>query len=420
MTTPRNRSAKSASRFRRHGQRPVTVTSALPGKATARRVVAVTVAGALALSGCGFKGLYSAPLPGGADLGSHPFTVTAYFADVLDLVPQSAVKVNDVPVGKVTAISLSRCKDAGTHTNWCAKVKLKVNGSVNLPSNSHAEVQQTSLLGEKYVQLIAPASNPAGSRLQDGSAIQFVDTKSAPEAEQVLGALSLILNKGGLNQIQNIAHELNLALGKPERQQAVRSLITDLTTFTGTLDAQKDDITTALDSIDQLAITLNRQKQVLEDALDTFPDALRVLNQERGKLVTLLTSLSNLGSVATRVINATQQELVTSLKALDPVVTRLAAAGDDFPKSLRILGTFPFPLGLTRTFIRGDYANLDAVFDLSLTDQLCGLLPAPLGTIFCNLPGSINSKQSSNNKATKAANGSSSARLEPMLIGAGR
>jgi phospholipid/cholesterol/gamma-HCH transport system substrate-binding protein len=395
------------------------------------RMAALVAAGALTLSGCGFNGLYSAPLPGGADLGSHPFTVTAYFQDVLDLVPQSAVKVNDVAVGKVTAISLSRCTDGGT-SHWCAKVKMSVNGSVQLPSNSHAEVQQTSLLGEKYVQLIAPAADASATPLHDGSSIPFVDTRSAPEVEQVLGALSLVLNNGGLTQIQNIAHELNLALGTPQRRQAVRSLITDLNTFMGTLDSQKNDITNALDSIDTLARTLNQQKQVLVDALDTFPRALRVLNAERGKLVTLLSSLSNLGSVATRVIDSTQEQLVASLKALDPVVTRLAATGSNFPESLRIAGTFPFPLGLTRTFIRGDYANLDAVFDLSLTDQLCGALPPPLGTVFCNLPTSINSKHQGQRggaakqpakqpaRGGKQGNSAGSTRLSPMLIGAGR
>jgi phospholipid/cholesterol/gamma-HCH transport system substrate-binding protein len=381
-----------------------------------RRIAAVLVAGALTLSGCGFKGLYSAPLPGGADLGDHPYSVTAYFANVLDLVPQSAVKVNDVAVGKVTGISLTDCTARNTTVKaWCAKVKMSVNGSVDLPANSHASVQQTSLLGEKYVSLIPPTTDPSTTRLKGGSRIAFVDTTSAPEVEQVLGALSLLLNNGGLSQIRNIAEELNKALGSPERQQAVRSFINQLTTFTGTLNSQKTDITTALDRIDVLAATLNRQKRILTDALDTFPQALKVLSQERSHLVTLLSSLSNLGTVATRVINSTQQGLVSSLKALDPVVTRLAAAGSDFPKALRIMGTFPFPLGLTRQIIRGDYANLDAVLNLSLTDQLCGVLPPPLGTIFCNLPGSQNSKQ-----AATTPSGKKASPLSPMLVGAGK
>jgi phospholipid/cholesterol/gamma-HCH transport system substrate-binding protein len=391
---------------------------------TARRLaLAAATAGALTLSGCGFS-LYNAQLPGGANLGSHPYTVYAYFDNVLDLVPQSSVKVNDVTRGKVTAVSLStddpKCKTVtGVQSHWCAKVKMSINGAVDdLPLNSHAEIQQTSLLGEKYVALIPPVRNASTTMLHNGSAIPFVSTASAPDVEQVLGALSLLLNNGGFSQIQVIAQELNKALGTPERRQAARDLITDLTTFLGTLDAQKNDITTALDSIDQLAKTLNQQKQVLTDALDTFPQALHVLNQDRGQLVTLLSSLSNLGTVATHVINATQQELVASLQALDPVVSRLAATGSAFPKSLRILGTFPFPLGTTRQIIRGDYANLDAVLNLSLTDQLCGLLPPPLGTIFCNLPGSANSKPKTGTATAKQPAATPNS-LPPMLIGAG-
>jgi phospholipid/cholesterol/gamma-HCH transport system substrate-binding protein len=345
-----------------------------------RRLLALAVASTTVLSGCGFSGLYSAPLPGGADLGDHPYTVTIQFADVLDLVPQSAVKVNDVAVGKVTKVSLQDCRDPATGASiWCARVKVQVNGSVDLPANARAAVQQTSLLGEKYVALIKPDSGASGTRLRDGALIPISRTTSAPEVEEVLGALSLLLNNGGLAQIKQIAVELDKALGTTQRQQAVRSLLTQLNTFVGTLDDQKDDITTALTNIDRLAATLNRQKAVLTEALDTYPAALRVLSQERGKLVTLLRSLSNLGTVATRVINSTQTDLVSSLKSLKPVLLQLTAAGSALPKSLRILGTFPFPLGTTRQIVKGDYANLDLTVDLNLTSELCGILSCPAG-----------------------------------------
>ena len=385
------------------------------------RLAGLLAVAALLLTSCGFKGLYSAPLPGGADLGDHPYTLTSYFADVLDLVPQSSVKVNDVAEGKVTAISLTDCKVPGTSVKqWCAKVKMEINSEVKLPANSHAEIQQTSLLGEKYVALIAPAAADASSRqLKNGSQISFADTKSAAEAEQVLGALSLLLNNGGLTQIQVIAKELNKAVGTPARQAALRDLVStggSLQTFLRTLDQQKDQITTALDSINTLAGTLNQQKQVLVDALDTFPKALKVLAGERNQIVTLLTSLSHLGGVATRVITSTQQQLVTSLKSLDPVVTRLADAGSAFPKALRIAGTFPFPLGLSRQFVKGDYANLDAVLNFNLTDQLCGLLGAlgQAGQQVCNAVKPANAKD--RKLATQLDNGQ---KLAPMLVGAG-
>ncbi len=287
----------------------------------ARRAPSLARAGSLTLTGCGFKGLYSAPLPGGADLGNHPYTVTAYFADVLDLVPQSAVKVNDVAVGKVTAISLSDCA-VRHHGQDLVRQGQDRGQRLGRPAGQLARpsVQQTSLLGEKYVVADpagrAPAADPAAGRLADRVRRH---RRRRPRSSRCSARCRCCSTTAACSQIQNIATELNKALGSPERQQAVRSFITQLTTFTGTLDEQKNDITTALDRIDVLAATLNRQKQILTDALDTFPQALKVLSQERGQLVTLLSSLSNLGSVATRVINATQQDLVTSLKALDPV-----------------------------------------------------------------------------------------------------
>ena len=118
---------------------------------------------ALALTGCGgdsgFNGIYSIPLPGGANLGSHPYQVTAQFADAGDLVPQSAVMVNNVAVGRVTRIFLPQ-------GSWIASVTMLVNGSVSLPGNAIAEIEQSSLLGEQFVALSAPPgiAPPAGWR----------------------------------------------------------------------------------------------------------------------------------------------------------------------------------------------------------------------------------------------------------------
>jgi phospholipid/cholesterol/gamma-HCH transport system substrate-binding protein len=321
---------------------------------------------------------------------------------VLDLVPQSNVKVNDVAVGKVTDVKLS---------DWNAEVTVRVRSDIHLAANAVANVKQTSLLGEKYVDLEQPLAQPEG-RLKDAGTIPLSRTGTAPEVEEVLGALSLLLNNGGLQQVRTIARELNSALDGNE--STIRDLLGQLNTFVGTLDAQKQDIINALSSVDTLAQTLNRQKQVLTDALDTYPAALRVLSAERGKLTTLLTSLSNLGSVAGRVINATQQNLVTSLKSLAPSIEALVSAGDSFPQALKILGTFPFPLGTTRTLVKGDYANLFAYVNLDLGPILCqgGQLPPAL----CHLLGAPANPK----KPKLTTNSRPGVTLQPMVIGAGR
>ena len=73
--------------------------------ATTVRAAVGALLAALLLTGCDFD-VYELPLPGGADVGDDPITVTAEFHDVLDLVPQSTVKVNDVTVGQVTDVEL--------------------------------------------------------------------------------------------------------------------------------------------------------------------------------------------------------------------------------------------------------------------------------------------------------------------------
>jgi phospholipid/cholesterol/gamma-HCH transport system substrate-binding protein len=344
-------------------------------------VVAGLAAAAVTLSGCGFHGLYGANLPGGANLGGHPYKVVIYFDDVLDLVPQSAVKVNDVAVGRVESVRLSQPGDnTGDNATegWTARVTIEVNGSVHLPSNSSAAVKMTSLLGEKYVTLEAPSEQPATTDLHDGSVIPITRTNTAPEVEEVLGALSLLLNGGGLQQIHVITTELNKALAGNEG--AVRDMISQLNTFVGTLDGQKNDIINALQALDQLSVTLNQQRTTIETTLDTFPPALKILADERNDLVSMLSALSNLGGVATRVVNATQQNLVSSLKSLEPTLTQLEAAGTNLPKALKIAGTFPFPVGKTRDIVKGDYANLHLYLDMNLSNELCGLSKA-----LCNL-----------------------------------
>ena len=78
-------------------------------------------------AGCG--GLQNVPLPGGADIGANPYRITAEFSDVLELVPQSLVKVNDVSVGAIQTVQLAP-------DTWHAIVTMEVNRSVTLPANA--------------------------------------------------------------------------------------------------------------------------------------------------------------------------------------------------------------------------------------------------------------------------------------------
>jgi phospholipid/cholesterol/gamma-HCH transport system substrate-binding protein len=346
-----------------------------------RLVVVLTVVGLT--SGCGVLsgGLRGADLPGGADLGDHPYSVTIELGDVVDLVPQSLVKVADVPVGAVSGIAV----DPAT---WSARVTVEVNGDVRLPPNATAEVRTTSLLGEKFIELAAPAQGATGT-LAPGAVIPLARSGRAAEVEEVLGSLSMLLNGGGVAQIRTISTELNHALMGNEPQ--VRALLANLNTLVGALDSRKSEITRALEGVNRLSATLAARRGEITVALDDVRPGLAELDRQRAQLVDMLQSLDRLSGVATHVVNASRDDLLADLRTLSPTLTKLAASGQDLPDSLQVFGSFPFTDAAQKA-VAGDYTNLYLTVDLDLKDLLDNLarsnqpFPGPDTPLFNMLP----------------------------------
>ncbi|WP_327687206.1 MCE family protein [Streptomyces sp. NBC_00467] len=332
-----------------------------------RAVALATAMGSVLLTGCDFNGLYDVDLPGGAAADGNAYHVTADFRDVLDLVPQSAVKVNNVTVGAVEKVEL---------VGWHARVRLRIADDVKLPGNAVAELRQTSMLGEKYVALSPPFGIGASGRLTDGARIPLSRTGRNPEIEEVLSALSALLNGGGVAQLKTITVELNKAL--EGRENRIKDLLGELDTFIGGLDKQRKEIVRALKGIDRLAKLLAAEKKTIAQAVDTVPGALKVLADQRRDLTAMLTSLSELGKTGTKVINTSRADTVANLKSLQPILQQLNKAGSDLPNSLEILTTYPFPRNVTGA-IKGDYVNLKITADLDLASIYGNLAEEPPG-----------------------------------------
>ncbi|QNN51366.1 MCE family protein [Nocardioides mesophilus] len=337
------------------------------------RLVTLVAVGAVALTGCDFS-VYDVPLPGGADLGDDPYSVTVQFRDVLDLVPQSAVKVDDVTVGRVDSIDLD---------GYTAEVTVLLRGDVELPDNAVAEIRQTSLLGEKFVSLKVPPSGATPELLGDGDRIPLSRSGRNPEVEEVLGAMSLLLNGGGVAQLKTISVELNKAL--EGRETNVRGVLDQLDTFMGQLDQNKDSIVQAIESLNRLSKSLNRQKGAITTALDELPQALASIDRQRDDLVKMLRALSELSAVGTRVIRDSKEATIDSLEALAPTLTKLAEAGDALPKALQVFLTYPFVDAVVgknpaqaRNLHMGDYTNLAIQLDVKLTGQDANPIPDPV------------------------------------------
>ena len=311
---------------------------------------------ALALAGCGRGGLNSLPLPGVQGAGTGGFTVKAQMPDVDNLKQNSRVRVGDVNVGTVTGID---------RQDWHALVTMNLNGDFALPANATASLGQTSLLGSLHIELAVPTDAPPEGRLHQGSLIPLSAGKAYPSTEQTLAAASVLLNNGGLGQVQDISRALSTAFAG--REGDLRSLLSQLDTFIGRVNGQTDDIIRATDSLNGLVDQFAAQKPVIDKGLDTIPAALAVLNKERDNLIDAVTELGKFSALAADSVNQTKTSLVRELKDLGPVLESLGNAGKSITRSLNLITTFPFAKDSLTKWFRGDYANVSLVVDMTLS-----------------------------------------------------
>ena len=315
-------------------------------------------------------------LPGQVAVGDDGYTVEVHFDQIENLVPNSTVQKDNVVIGTVGEIRAE---------GWEAVVDLHLLDDVRLPADAVFSIGQKTLLGAQYVEVSVPAgptgTRPTDARLADGAVVPVAQTGTYPATEQVLGAVALLLNNGGLSQISTITGELSTALR--DRVPDTRGLVRHTDELLAVLDANRSEIVRALESLDSLSAGLRKDQEQIATAIDRITPGLKVLDQERNRLVKAVTRTSRTGARASEVIHASETALLANLDSLGPILTNLGQASESLPESLKIALTIPFPVMTTRNALRGDYANLFATLDLrdqSLLGSWLGLIGVPRTT----------------------------------------
>lgn len=330
-----------------------------PTMAVKRLVVGTVCAAALMLSiaGCSnWRGLNSVSLPGTEGGGPGAFDIQVQMPDITNLQPNSRVRVADVTVGTVTKVE---------RQDWHALLTLRLNREVNLPANATATIGQTSLLGSLHVELAPPTGSAPHGRLHQGSLIPLDNSATYPTTEQTLAAVSMLLNGGGLGQMQDITIALSTALRG--READLRNLINQIETFVARTNEQTGDIIEATDKLNSLTGKFAAQQPVFDKAVRTIPDALVVLKERRDNMIEALDQLGKFSALAADSTRQTKDSLVREFNNIGPVLESLANAGPNMTRSLSMLTTYPFPNETLENWLRGDYANMTAIVDLTLS-----------------------------------------------------
>jgi phospholipid/cholesterol/gamma-HCH transport system substrate-binding protein len=92
-----------------------------------------------------------------------------------------------------------------------------------------------------------------------------------------------------------------------------------------------------------------------------------VLAEQRTNLADALDAFGKFGALTADAVNQSKDNLVAELKDLGPVLEPLGDAGPALTRALSLLATFPWPKETLANWMRGDYANLTAVVDLTLS-----------------------------------------------------
>ncbi|MEU1546055.1 MCE family protein [Nocardia sp. NPDC005745] len=343
--------------------------------------VAVGLAVALGVSGCEWDGLNSLPMPGTEGTAPGSYEVRVQMPNVTTLTRNSPVRVHDVAVGTVSKIEVE---------DWHALVTVKLNPDVQLPANAVAKIGQTSLLGSNHLELAEPTDQAPEGRLRAGDVIPLARAGTYPTTEQVLSSLSVVLNGGGVAQLETITHELNSAL--TGREEAIRDLLPQLNELTTNLDRQTGDIIAAMSGLDRLGGQLAEQRDVVAAAIEQIHPALTVLADRRANITRALTALGELSDVVRRIVDASGEDLKANLRSLVPALKSLSDTGGDLTEALKILATFPFPMKNLDHAIKGDYLNLFMTVDITGKRLDSNFLTGtPLGGRFGGVEGALGS-----------------------------
>ncbi|HWM75125.1 MAG TPA: MCE family protein [Nocardioides sp.] len=326
--------------------------------------VVVPLLGLLLVAGCG-PGLKDVPLPG-TGVSGDTITVRADFAEALNLAQGATVRVNGVDSGKVQDVEVE---------DFHAQAEMLVKTDAELREGATARLRYTTPLGELFVDITNPAKGPP---LEDGDALALADTSTAPTVEDALAQASLLVNGGGLEQLQTVTEELNTAIGG--REGTVRTLLGEAETFLTEANATTADIDRALQALSSVSKTLRGRQEVINRAVREIRPAAKVLRENTPGLTELLAEIEDFSAAANTTVQQTRDQLLTIIHQAEPVLDEFVRNQGRYVLSLKRLVAAG---DVVEEIVPGDYvslllaAHLDGVA-LGQLEDLLGVLGLPL------------------------------------------
>jgi virulence factor Mce-like protein len=200
------------------------------------------------------------------------YRLVATFDDVTGLLDGDQVKVAGMPVGRVTDINVKNGK---------AEVRMEVDETLRLPSDTMAAVRWRNLIGQRMIYL-----EPGRSQTLLGDGARVPHTRSVVDLGEIvnnLGPLTRSLDPAQINQVLNAFATLldgnegniNLLIQNLDgllqtfaaRRQVVEQMTSDYTTVSDAVARRDRQIAQSVDNLAQLTDVFAKNRRLLDDAV---------------------------------------------------------------------------------------------------------------------------------------------------------
>ncbi|MHB8439111.1 MAG: MlaD family protein [Acidimicrobiales bacterium] len=285
-------------------------------------MVALTIMMSVGLAACG----------GG---GSGTITASAVFSDVNDLVTGAPVQYDEISVGSVKSISLD---------NGSARVVMQIQRSAHVPADVIAELQQTTILGQHFVALVAPA-NTTGSitgatgasgapgaagapatlaggptgLLRNGAVI--TRTEFIPGIQQLVSTGASVFGAVNAAQLAQIVD--NGAEGFGGQAASIKQLLDDFNTVLGGYASRSSEIKSVIDNFNAFNATLAPNAQSDAQSIANLAQTTSILANESTQFNQLLQSLNDLAIQGRSILDTGLGQTEDQIRALSAVATQL-------------------------------------------------------------------------------------------------
>jgi virulence factor Mce-like protein len=265
------------------------------------------------IAGCA-TGLQSVPLPA-PRLAGNRISLTAVFANALNLPAKAKVKLNGADIGEVESM---RARDFAAH------VTMRISADIPLRAGATAELRSATPLGDVFVAIRPdPDSPPDAPLLRDGDTIALNSTSAAATIEEALSSATLLVNAGAIRRLVSIVNGAGWAVGG--RGDKVAALLQHSNTLISRLNARSAQIDGALRSTSGLAAALSARQDTLNEAIAAAGPGISTIEDNTAQLADLVDSVARV----TRQLNRFPSLRGTDTRSLVADLNRLSATFND-------------------------------------------------------------------------------------------